>query len=110
MIFRFVPLALAFGLTACSTVELPDIGKNLSDFRSSVDSLDSAYMQAEELPSAPEGVRSAREWDAAAREMQALRSGFDVPSTEPALSDGEFADRVRDAERYAREYRNDDPS
>ena len=102
-------IASALLLAGCSTVELPDIGGQLADFRKDIDNLDSAYMQAEELPDMPSEVRSDREWDQAAREMLALRDSFTVPDLEPAMSDADFDREYAAAVAAARAYKADDP-
>lgn len=104
-----VIIAAGLGLASCSTVQLPNLGMDLPEFRESIDNLDSAYPQAEDLPGAPEGVRSASQWDQAAREMQSLRARFDLPELEPALSDDAFEREFRAAQDYADAYKDDDP-
>lgn len=96
-------------LSGCATVAVPDVGQNLSEFRDSLGDLDKAYMQAEELPERPTGVRSDREWDDAARDMLVLRDNFETPPLEPSLSDDAFDRAFREAQDYADAYKDDDP-
>ena len=106
---RLAILAAALALPACQTVSIPDFGGQLAEFRSDLDDLDRDFMQADEIPGAPQGVRSDAEWDASAREMQALRDGFETPPLEPALSPGAFDREFRAAQDYADAYKDDDP-
>ena len=100
---------VAASLSGCSTVQLPDLGMEMSEFRDSLDRLDDNYLQAEELPSRPTDVRSAAEFDRAANDMIRLRDGFTVPEGDAGLSDAEFDAAYRAAQEYADAYKDDDP-
>lgn len=107
---RSLILLLVAGLLpACATVEIPDLGQNLADFRDNLGDLDKDYMQAEELRPVPTDIRSAEQWDDAAREMQSLQEGFKTPPFEPSLSDEAFEAAFESAQDYAKEYKDDDP-
>ena len=109
MIRLAVIVIAAVSLSACSTVRLPDLGMEMSEFRESLDRLDDNYIQADELPSRPTDIRSAAEFDRAATDMIRLRDGFTVPEGDAGLSDAEFDAAYQAAQDYADAYKDDDP-
>lgn len=113
MSIRYTALALlaASVLSACASVDLPDIDfMGQSDFNDDISALDTDFPSPDEAPDIPNDVRSAAEWDASAREMQALSDEIDVPVLEPALTAEEFDRQFETAQEAAAAYKKDDPS
>lgn len=98
-------------LQACASVRLPDIDfMGDSDFSEELAELDTSFPGADETPDRPDDVRSDKEWDNAARDMQALFDDVDVPELEPSLSDEAFNQEFETAQQAAKAYQEDDPS
>ncbi len=97
-------------LSACSTSILPTAEQlKLKEFRENIAALDDDYMDGSDLPSAPTEVRTAAEWDAAARELEALGANFKLPETDDPMTDAEFQREFARLQALAVEYRKDDP-
>lgn len=100
-------LLAASMLAGCSTMTMPDVGAQLSEFRQTMDGED--FMSSDELPPVPTDMRSDAEWDAAAREMLALRDGFDAPVEAEPVDDAAFEREFQQAQEYTNAYTEDDP-
>ncbi len=97
-------------LSACSSSFLPSAEQlKLKEFRENIAALDDDYMSGKDLPSAPTEIRSAAEWDAAARDMEALGANFEVPETDDPMTDAEFQREFDRLQAAVLEYRKDDP-
>lgn len=113
MFTRHTALAIlaASVLSACASVDLPDVDfMGQSDFNDEISALEPDFPSPDETPDIPNDVRSAAEWDASAREMQALYGEVDVPELEPALTPEEFDREFETAQEAAEAYKKDDPS
>lgn len=101
----------AASLQACVSVDLPNVDfMGDTDFSEDIEQLDSSFPSADETPDIPTDVRTAKQWDDSARQMQTLYDEVNVPELEPALSAEEFQRRFEAAQEAANEYKEDDPS
>lgn len=113
---RRVKIAIALSivcvlpLSACSTTQLPNIDfMKLPEFREAAAKLTQGFPKVGNAPNRPTDVRSAAEWDAAAKAIIADRESLSVPpSGEPDLSDAEIAAKRDALIAQARRYQSDD--
>lgn len=104
-------ILMASLLQGCSSVSLPDIDfMGESDFSEELAQLDSDFPGPNETPDIPSDVRTAGEWDDAARKMQSMFDDVDVPELEPGLSEEAFDLEFESAQQAAKAYQEDDPS
>jgi len=76
----FIIIASATGLSACSTVKMPNVDfLKLPEFREAAAKLVEGFPDVGVAPSRPEDIRSAAEWDAAARDLIAKRDALRTP-------------------------------
>lgn len=106
-----IALLAALSLSACASLNLPDVNfMEDSQFNQAATTIDPSFPSSDEVPDIPDDVRTAAQWDASAREMQALANEVDVPELEPSLSSAEFDREFAAAQQAADAYKEDDPS
>lgn len=110
---RQATIAIFAGLTlsACASLDLPDVNfMENTQLNNEVTAIDPSFPGSDEVPDIPNDVRTAAQWDASAREMQALATEIDVPELDPALTTAEFDREFDAAQQAADAYKEDDPS
>lgn len=106
-----IALLAALSLSACASIDLPDVSfMEDSQFNKAATTIDPSFPGSDEVPDIPNDVRTAAQWDASAREMQALANEIDVPELDPALTAAEFNREFDEAQQAAEAYKEDDPS
>ena len=110
----FSLILAAASLSACSTVQLPnlDILKSLG-FENEDDAEELGdYPSVSDTPSAPTDVRSAALWDIEAKKLIKERDAFNAEKStiaEPAKSEAELAREAAALRAKVRAYQADDP-
>lgn len=101
----------ALAMSACSTVKMPNMDfLRLPEFREAAAKLVDGFPEVSDAPSRPEDVRSAAEWDAAARSLIAQRERLSVPMDGAApMSEAELDAEVERLKAQIRRYKLDDP-
>ncbi|NNE57871.1 MAG: hypothetical protein HKN36_07175 [Hellea sp.] len=96
--------------SACSTVKVSDVVK-LPEFRDAATEAGSfTYPDPAEAPAVPTDLRSAREWDQAAKLIIKRAATVDVPEDPYAnISDAEIAREIQALKNKVKEYKLDDP-
>lgn len=110
--YKVIVLSAAAGcVSACSTVKMPTIDvPGIPEFKEAAAKLVDGYPDASEAPERPEDLRSAREWDAAARELIAHKNGFDLPPLgDMPATDADIEAEVTALRDLVRSYKLDDP-
>jgi len=100
------------GLSACSTVKVPNIDfVKLPGFEKEAENI-GGYPNAAEAPEAPTDTRSKSAWDSAAKDIIRQRDGFVIPSTgnDPIKTDAQIEQELQRLKEKAREYKLDDPA
>lgn len=100
----------AIMLSACSTVKMPNIDvPGIPEFKEAAAKLIDGFPEVSEAPVRPEDLRSAADWDKAAKSLMAERGAFD------ALEQGEVSDtqavvsEIESLKAQVRSYKLDDP-
>ncbi len=110
--FNIAVLACAAAvLSACSTVQIPDFNMpGLEQFREASAKLVEGYPEVSEAPVRPNDLRSAKEWDAAAKDLMAERGTFVVPEKNGLPETAQEVDKEVEAlKAQVRAYKLDDP-
>ncbi len=103
-------LVSALGLSACSTVKMPNLDFLSAGFQEDLENIDQSVPSVSEVPEIPNDVRSTTEWDQSAREMIRVRDSFTAPvAPEEPISEQEFNRRFEQLKSDAQEYKKDDP-
>lgn len=101
-------LLIAIGLSACASMNVPDIGNELAAFKDT--RIDGDYPDADDVPVAPTDIRSANDWDQAAEELIAMREAFDIPGGPvDAMSQAEIEAEFERLSQEVHAYKADDP-
>lgn len=98
-------------LTACSTVKMPSADfLRLPEFREAAAKLIEGYPDVSQAPTRPEDIRSAAEWDAAARDLIAKQAALKTPmdGAKP-MTEAELDAEVERLKAQIRRYKLDDP-
>ena len=105
-----VVVATGMILCACNTVSMPDL-VDLPEFSEAIDGADKLeYPDPVDAPAAPEDVRSASEWDRAAKSLIQTRDGFQAPPIVGGVQSEQEIDQNIDAlKNKVQEYKRDDP-
>lgn len=108
---RTAVIAAAFALSACSTVKMPNVDfLKLPEFKEAAAKLSKGFPSVGNAPSRPNDIRSASDWDRAARAIMAERDAMDVPEDGmPAMSDAQVEQDVEALKAQVRRYKLDDP-
>jgi hypothetical protein len=95
----------------CSTVKIPKFEMpSLPAFKEATEKLLDGYPEVADAPTRPKDVRSAEEWDKAAKALMTERSGFVVPDLgDSPQSETEVAREVERLKAQVRAYKLDDP-
>ena len=98
-------------MSACSTVKMPNLDfLRLPEFREAAAKLIEGFPEVGDAPTRPEDVRSAAEWDAAARSLIAQRQRLSVPKDGAApMTEAELDAEVERLKAQIRRYKLDDP-
>ncbi len=98
-------------LSACSTIKMPNIDvPGVPEFKEAAAKLVDGYPEVSQAPVRPEDLRSAKEWDSAARTLMSERRGFVVPEKGNMPETEAEIDREIDAlKAEVRSYKLDDP-
>jgi len=101
---------LAVLMSACSTAKMSDVVK-LPEFRDAATEAGSfTYPDPAEAPVAPDDLRSAEEWDKAAKRILKWAETVDVPKDPYGeVSDVEIEKEIQALKRKVKEYKLDDP-
>lgn len=97
-------------LTACNTVSMPDL-VDLPEFSEAIEGSDKLkYPNPSDAPAAPDDVRSASDWDRAAKNLIRKRDGFEAPADmSGGQSDQELEENFDALKAKVEEYKLDDP-
>ena len=109
---KLIGCAAAFLMvTACQTVRMPKIDILKSpEFSEDAANISKEFPRVKDAPTAPDDIRSAKQWDRDARTMQALRQ-----KKRPVLAQQNLSEAEADAEFEAlkakvQAYKKDDPA
>ena len=82
----------------------------LPEFREAAAKLIDGFPDVGKAPTRPEDIRSAAEWDAAARDLIQKRAAMSVPKDgAPAMSEAQLDAEVERLKAQIRRYKLDDP-
>ena len=106
--FTFIAAAI---LSACSTIKMPNIDvPGVPEFKAAAAKLVDGYPEVSQAPVRPDDLRSAKEWDTAARTLLSERNGFVVPEKGNMPETKAEVDREIEAlKAEVRSYKLDDP-
>ncbi|WP_371397734.1 hypothetical protein [Fretibacter rubidus] len=106
-----VVLCAGLALSACSTVKMPNIDfMRLPEFREAAAKLVEGFPDVGLAPTRPEDIRSAAEWDAAARDLIQKRAALSIPKDgSSAMTEAEVDAEVERLKAQIRRYKLDDP-
>lgn len=104
-------LCAALMTSACSTVKMPNIDfMRLPEFREAAAKLIEGFPDVGQAPTRPDDIRSAAEWDAAARDLIQKRAALSVPKDgSRPMTDAEIDAQVERLKAQIRRYKLDDP-
>ncbi|RKQ71414.1 hypothetical protein DES40_0733 [Litorimonas taeanensis] len=103
-------LCLVLGLSACSSINLPDIDfMGSSEFEEEARNIDQTIPSVEEAPEIPMDTRPASDWDDAADSMLVIKQGFKVPKTDQPMTAEELEQQYQSLKAQAQAYKADDP-
>jgi len=102
-------LALAALLSSCASMKLPDMDFiKFPEFKEEAQNIPD-YPKVLDAPQKPEGLRSAENWDKAAKNILAKRDGFTDPDLVDAKTDAEIVREMQRLREKADAYKKDDP-
>jgi len=104
---------LAAGLTlqACQTVKMPKIDIMKSpEFSEDAANINKDFPRVKDAPQAPTDMRSDKQWDDAARALQALRGSPRTFQAQPGLTEAEARAQYQALKAKAQAYKLDDPA
>lgn len=103
-------LMAMLALPACTTVKLPDLDfLKLPEFRGDAVNVKD-YPRVKDAPIAPTDVRSAKEWDDAAKDLIKIRDKLDAPvDVRENVTDAEVLANIEELRLKAQAYKLDDP-
>lgn len=98
-------------VSACQTVRMPkvDILKS-PEFSEEAANISKSFPRVKDAPQAPTDIRSDKQWDKDAREMQALRETPSPIEPAPGLSEPEVKAEFEKQKAKAQAYKKDDPA
>ena len=98
-------------MSACTTVKMPNFDfLRLPEFREAAAKLVEGYPDVGQAPTRPEDIRSAAEWDAAARDLIQKRAALSAPKDgSRPMSEAELDAEVERLKAQIRRYKLDDP-
>jgi len=104
-------IAAALLLGGCSTVKIPNFEMpSLPAFKEATQKLIDGYPEVADAPTRPTDVRSAGEWDKAAKALMTERGGFVVPALgDMPEGEAEVAREIDQLKAQVRAYKLDDP-
>ena len=103
-------MSLVFGLSACSSVKIPDLPDLPGFSEAAAGSENLEYPDPSKAPSLPEDMRGDGEWDKAANALIRKRDNFDAPpDVDGAMSDQEIEQNIEALKSKVKEYKLDDP-
>jgi len=111
-IHRFIGCAAAcLAVSACQTVKMPKIDILKSpEFSEDAANISKEFPRVKDAPTAPDDIRSAKQWDRDARAMQALRQKRRPISAQQNLSEAEADAEFEALKARAQAYKKDDPA
>ena len=103
-------LMAALALTGCSTVKMPNIDFiKLPEFREDAVNIKD-FPSVADAPTAPTDVRSAKEWDKAAKAIIKVRDDFETPDPPTdKKSKAELEAEIQSLRNEVHAYKADDP-
>lgn len=88
---------------------MPDL-VDLPAFNEAIEGSDKLeYPNPSDAPDSPTGVRSAADWDRAAKDMIRTRDGFNAPAAVYGQTDQEIEQNIDALKAKVQEYKLDDP-
>lgn len=106
-----VTLVAASLLGGCTTIKKTNLDfLKIPEFKEAAQKLIEGYPNVVDAPTRPDDIRTAKEWDAAAKALIARRESFAPPSSGPmATTDAELLARIEALRAEVRSYKLDDP-
>lgn len=103
-------LGAVAALTGCTTVKMPNLDfLKLPEFRGDAVNVKD-YPNVKDAPVAPTDVRSAKQWDDAAKDLIKIRDKTDVPvDVRENETDAEVLANIEELRLKAQAYKLDDP-
>ena len=96
-------------LSACSSLKVPNFDKiKFPEFREEAENIGN-YPRVEDAPEEPTGLRTDKQWDAAAKRIMAKRDGFEPVAEGQTLTDAEIEAEIERLTKIVEEYKLDDP-
>ncbi len=102
-------IALTALLTSCASIKMPDMDFiKFPEFKSEAENIPD-YPKVADAPQKPKGLRSAEQWDKAAKDILAKKDDFPDPDLVDPKSDAEIAREMQRLRAEADAYKKDDP-
>lgn len=107
---RIFMFAAIIGLSACSSVKMPDL-VDLPEFSEAVEGAENLdYPDPAKAPDMPDDMRKAESWDKAANALIRKRDNFNAPVDIDGLkTDAEIEQEIQALKSKVKEYKLDDP-